>query len=121
MGYWIADHIIAACTLSHRHRCRLRSSESYWVRGLIAAAGEPRIRGDVDDLCDSLGYAVATPLTMRGRDVGHLAVGEFPADLVHPLEGELSRDPRFVPKLLFSISGLKISFTLSAIFVRLRG
>ena len=34
---------------------------------------------------------------------------------VHPLEGELSRASRFVPELLFSIIGLKITFTLSAI------
>ena len=47
MSDGIAHHVVPASTLSHRHRFRLRSSESYWVRGLIAAAGEPRIRGDV--------------------------------------------------------------------------
>ena len=77
------------------------------------------MRANIDNPCHRLRDAVAAPLSMRGRHVGHGAVCEFSGDLVHSLEGEFSRDPRFVPKLLFSISGLKITFTLSAILVHL--
>ena len=57
-----------------------------WVRCLIPAPGEPRIRGDVDYTGESFRDAVAAPLPMRGRDVGHLAVGELPGGLIDLLE-----------------------------------
>ena len=101
----IAHHVIAAGTLSHRHRCRLRSSEIEWVRGQIVAAGKPRIRGDVDYTGESFRDAGATPLTMRGRDVGHLAVGELPGGLIDLLELK----PRRVRGSLFGPRTLVIS------------
>ena len=51
---------------------------------------------------------------MRGRDVGHLATGEFPGEFVHPVLTEAFQNPGFVSKFLLKISGLKITFCLSA-------
>ena len=42
---------------------------------------------------------------MRDRNVDEFAIGQLPGDFVDALEGELSRDPRFVANLLgFSVA-----------------
>ena len=64
-----------------------------WIANPITAARQPFAGHHLDHPRHSLARAIARPLPMRGWNVGHLAVAEFPGHLVHTLEGELSRNP----------------------------
>ena len=52
------------------------------------AAGDPGIRSKLDDPSKSLGRAIATPLPVRGGNVGEFAICDLKSDVVYLLANE---------------------------------
>lgn len=102
MRDFITDLVVAQRALRHRQSICLRLAEWRWSAALVAAPGKPQAGSDANDPGLGLRGAIATPLTMRCRDVGELASRDFVGDFVDPLAAErlVFRNPRFVPKSL---------------------